>query len=315
MLSPSVGTYKVTLGSLAGKDFYSINGVINNPPITVMRGDNIRFEIDTPDEPFVIKTGLGGGYAFSYALSPGTNGISSGVIQWEVQENTPAELYYQSAADSGLWGLIQVVELQTDKQLRVVPLDNLVNMSVEDLVSVMNHNVSLALSRNQDLAGPGLVWNGTEFNLDIDTTVYEDEQGLFKSTRTIVLDDQAEIVGRPVGQLTISQALNDIVTQIRRLVGGARWNTPPTRSINELNIKTEELNARIGVISPQLVSLKRDYEELLANYTELLAIYAKHQHNAIDIVAGQFNPARLASGVWAEGKTIVVNANGELVWQ
>jgi len=315
MLSPSVGTYKVTLGSLAGKDFYSINGVINNPPVTIIRGDHIRFEVNTPNEPFAIKTTLDNAYGFSYSISPGPNGISSGVIEWEVQDNTPPQLYYQSASDPTLWGIIQVAELQGEKELRIIPLDELADMSVEDLVSIMNHNVSIALSRTQNLAGPGLSWDGNQFNLDINTTVYADEAGLFKSTRSIVLNDEAEVIGRPVGELTISQALNDIVTQIRKVIGGARWNTPPSQSMEGLNDKISQLNARIGIISPQLVNLTREYTELLAKYTQLVAIYANHQHNAIDVVAGQFKPAQLASGTWAPGKTIVVNENNELSWQ
>lgn len=304
---------KISLSNLGGQLSFEVDGLANNPPLHITKGDKISIEIDTPAHPFCIKTALGQHY--SYLYTPVNSGISSGRIVWEVLEEIPQTLYYQSAVDQTLWGYILVRPLQTANGFRLVNLNNLPDMSVDDLVDIMNHNAAIGLTRTQDLAGEGLQWDGNQLSLDAGISVYEDSAGLFKGTRVISINDNVDVTGRPVGVLSITQALDDIATQIKRIVGGARWNSPAPATVANLNTRIERLLIRVNTLNAEVAKLQEAYSSLVINYQRLLEIYAKHKHSATDVVAGNFNPARLAQGEWAPGRIIVVGRNGELYWQ
>jgi hypothetical protein len=70
---------------------YVINGLNNNPAITLVRGKTYTFAISTnPDHPFVIGTAVG------FPAPPGVSGnpTSSGTITFKVPTNAPDCAYY-----------------------------------------------------------------------------------------------------------------------------------------------------------------------------------------------------------------------------
>lgn len=305
-------TMKITLSTLGGRTSYAIDDLPNNPPLIVHRGDRLSISVDTHPHAVVIKSGLGFGFGYSYGVKPGPNGIDTGTIEWEVSSEAPARLYYQSVADLNLWGVIEVRDVELDDGFRFVDLNGLENMSVVELVDIMNHNASIGLSKAQELGGYGIEWDGSQFKLEEGTTVYEDERGIFRSTRNVRLNDQVPVTG--AATLSISDALNEIASQIRRVIGGESWAEEPADSIEGLKRRYEELRLKARALGNQNLALMKDYQVLLEAYNVLVAVYKNHSHVAQDIVDGTFDPARLAYGDWAEGKQVVVGENGLPYW-
>jgi len=72
--------------------FYRINGQEPNPTLTLTRGSNYTFGINTAeDHPFQISSDFDG---TPYSNGVSNNNISSGVIVFAVPTNAPATLYY-----------------------------------------------------------------------------------------------------------------------------------------------------------------------------------------------------------------------------
>ena len=87
--------------------FFDINGQSPNPTLTLTRGSNYTFAINTdPSHPFEIVTNLAGG-AFTNGLS--TNNLSTGLITFAVPTNAPDTLYYICSIHF-FSGLIQIVD-------------------------------------------------------------------------------------------------------------------------------------------------------------------------------------------------------------
>jgi len=118
-------------GAFAAADFsvttpgdqfaYIINGLNNNPTITLVRGKTYTFSINTnPDHPFSIGTALG------FPAPPGVsgaNGASSGLITFKVPTNAQDCVYYCVIHDFG--GQIHMIDSGP-------PAVNIVGLSVSD---------------------------------------------------------------------------------------------------------------------------------------------------------------------------------------
>jgi hypothetical protein len=87
--------------------FFQINGQNPNPTLTLTRGSNYTFAINTdPSHPFEIVTNLAG-EPYTNGLS--TNNISSGLITFAVPTNAPDTLYYICSVHF-FSGTIQIVD-------------------------------------------------------------------------------------------------------------------------------------------------------------------------------------------------------------
>jgi hypothetical protein len=73
---------------------FSINGMGNNPTITLVRGHTYTFSLNTTPgfHPFFVGTSLGSGVA--PAGVSGNNGGSSGILTFNVPTNAPNCVYY-----------------------------------------------------------------------------------------------------------------------------------------------------------------------------------------------------------------------------
>ena len=87
---------------------YFINGAID-PDIVVQRGKNYAIAINAPDQPFYIQT-VGGQYNPQRIYSDGVfgNGLTDRTLIWQVPDDAPNELFYQSGLDSAFGGRIVV---------------------------------------------------------------------------------------------------------------------------------------------------------------------------------------------------------------
>jgi hypothetical protein len=287
---------KISLQLFDGQVKYSIDGIPNNPPLVVYRGDRVKIEIDTIGHPVIFKTAPGLAHSNTYlGFLPGPRSVETGVVSWEVAQDAPAQLFYQSLNNPSLLGVVLVKTLEAPGAFRFIDKEKLDELSVSELVATINHNISIALSKAADLAGYGLKWNGTQFSLDSGFAVYEDGDGFYTAERQIYLRDQVPIDTNP--RLDIGNALNQLASQIRRIINpNAAYSAQPAESIDGLLKRLAEFDFQVQALGLNYGHLKQDYEALLLAYQNLLLIYKQHNHNAQDVVVGVLNPARIGFG-------------------
>ncbi len=109
-----VSTYKVEIKAEADNNTYVFypNGLIQNPSIQLYRGQTYRFEINSPGNPFSIKTKRIDGETYRYDIPEITgNAVEVGVIEFFVPMNSPDIIYYVSEADVNLGGVFQILSI------------------------------------------------------------------------------------------------------------------------------------------------------------------------------------------------------------
>jgi hypothetical protein len=89
---------------------YQIDG-LENPMITVRRGQRVTFDLNVTGHPFYLQT-TGGGYVPANVYTEGFsgNGQTSGRYEWIVPEDAPNELFYQCEFHPVMFGKIVVVD-------------------------------------------------------------------------------------------------------------------------------------------------------------------------------------------------------------
>ena len=101
-------TWSVTAN---GSSAYRFTGPGNdaaddNPDLYLVKGQRYRFINNSGgSHPFQIRASVGGS---AYSAGVTNNGASSGNIEWNVQHDAPARLYYQCTAHSGMVGNIYI---------------------------------------------------------------------------------------------------------------------------------------------------------------------------------------------------------------
>ncbi len=109
-----VSTYRIGIRAEADNNTYVFypNGLTENPSIKLYRGQTYRFEIDSPGNPFSIKTKRTDGVLNRYE-TPGITGhaVENGVIEFTVPQNSPDVLYYVSESDVDLGGVFQILSI------------------------------------------------------------------------------------------------------------------------------------------------------------------------------------------------------------
>ena len=98
----------------SGAGSYTINGQLNNPTITLVRGNTYNLEINASGHPFWIQT-VPGGFSTNDKYTPGvsslsTNGIQIGTIIFVVPLNAPDRLYYACGLHSSMQGTIIIID-------------------------------------------------------------------------------------------------------------------------------------------------------------------------------------------------------------
>ena len=89
----------------------------NDPDITLERGKTYEFNIDSPGHPFWIKTTASVGTGNGYSDGISNNGVSNGVIRFEVPLDAPDQLYYSCQIHSQMRGKINIVDSNTSGQI------------------------------------------------------------------------------------------------------------------------------------------------------------------------------------------------------
>lgn len=109
-------TFSISIQAEADNNTYIFSSNINdrepNPSLKLYRGQTYRFEIDSPGNPFSIKTKRSLGNLDRYVIPELTgNAIEHGVIEITIPYNSPNILYYVSETDVNLGGVFEVLSI------------------------------------------------------------------------------------------------------------------------------------------------------------------------------------------------------------
>ena len=113
-------TFKVTLSDEGDNRAYLFtpDGLTRNPSLTLYRGQTYTFEIDTPTEPFSIKTQRETGTLFRYP-DLDNHAVENGSITFTVPLQSPDVLYYTSENSADTFGIIKIFDIKENTAIDV----------------------------------------------------------------------------------------------------------------------------------------------------------------------------------------------------
>lgn len=222
---------------LLDRSGYVLDGVENNPTLTVVRGHTYKLKVDAPEAYRIwIKTALGVASTNSYFV--GISGNGSGEISWRVDETTPTRLVYQSWASPQIAGGILVSD-----NLPEIPTEI---TTVGDLRQALALLQTHLIYRPSDLAGPGLKMEAGALTLANDYPSYlKDSTGTIYSTQTLfdLNDDPSNLLTTPID---LQSWLNYIAASLKQLKGSSNYNTPATSTLTTLKNRLDNLALEIS---------------------------------------------------------------------
>lgn len=92
-----------------GTSAYRIGGV-NNPTLSLVRGQTYTFNVSALGHPFHIKTIRSVGSADEYPDGVTGQGVQSGVLTFVVPGNAPSPLFYQCGVHAAMGGTLNVTD-------------------------------------------------------------------------------------------------------------------------------------------------------------------------------------------------------------
>ena len=98
---------------------FSTDSLVNNPTIVLYKGQTYTFEINTPGNPFTIKTKRTLDSEFNFDSGVSAQEVESGSITFTVGNNVPEKLYYVASNDINNSGLIQVKDILENTEIDV----------------------------------------------------------------------------------------------------------------------------------------------------------------------------------------------------
>ena len=117
-----VSEYRVTVESEGDNNTYLFwpDGLVRNPTLKLYRGQTYKFNIDSPGNPFSIKTVRTVGTLNRYE-TPGLSGfaVEQGTITLTIPFNCPDVLYYVSETDIDLGGVFHVLSIDENTSIDV----------------------------------------------------------------------------------------------------------------------------------------------------------------------------------------------------
>jgi hypothetical protein len=115
-------TYQVEIRPETDNNTYVFfpTGLTENPSIRLYRGQTYRFEINSPGNPFSIKTARTAGPTNRYDVPQVTgHAVEQGVIEFSVPTNSPDILYYVSETDVYLGGVFEILSFDENSVLDI----------------------------------------------------------------------------------------------------------------------------------------------------------------------------------------------------
>lgn len=223
---PNSPNVTITFNSVAllNRSAYFIDGVENNPTLTLVKGHTYKLNIDVPEPHRIyIKTQLGQASTFEYSEGLKNNGTAE--ITWRVSENAPARLVYQSWSTPEISGAIEISDVEP-----IIPTH--VN-DIGDLREALEKIEKYLIYRPVDLAGTGLKMEHGKLALANTYANYLiNSAGTIYSTQDTftVNDDEANLLIPPTNLQTW---LNYVSASLRKLKGTTSYtdNSPTLTNI------------------------------------------------------------------------------------
>jgi hypothetical protein len=109
----TTSTYSVKLESAGSANQYVFtpDGLSPNPVIKLYRGQTYKFEINSINNPFSIKTARTLDSADIYSDGVINNTVESGTLTFAIPPNSPNILYYQSETDINAGGVLRIYDV------------------------------------------------------------------------------------------------------------------------------------------------------------------------------------------------------------
>ena len=99
---------------------FSDENIVSNPTLTLYRGQTYKFDVNTVDMPFSIRTTRDNEDTTNlYTTGINKNNIEKGVITWTVDLESPEYLYYVNGNDIEASGLIVIKDIRDNTELDV----------------------------------------------------------------------------------------------------------------------------------------------------------------------------------------------------
>ena len=115
-------TYTVSIESeLSNNEYlFTPDGLTRNPVLKLYIGQTYTFEINSPGNPFSIKTARSTGTENRYEnTGVSAAGVENGTITFSVPYDAPTILYYQSETDLNLGGAIEILPITADTYIDI----------------------------------------------------------------------------------------------------------------------------------------------------------------------------------------------------
>lgn len=122
-------TYQIKIQPERNNNTYifSPGGPVQNPTIKLYRGQTYKFEINSPSNPFTIKTGRSSGnndiyttgIVYDDTVSTNLNSVETGTITFTVPYTAPDLLFYVSTTDVDLGGVFQIDSIEDNTSINV----------------------------------------------------------------------------------------------------------------------------------------------------------------------------------------------------
>ena len=109
-----ISTYQVDLVTVGSDNQYVFtpNGLTPNPVLKLYRGQTYKFVINSPGNPFSFKLQRIIGNPSRYITdSIDAHSVETGTITFQVPNDAPSLIYYQSESDLNLGGVIQIYDI------------------------------------------------------------------------------------------------------------------------------------------------------------------------------------------------------------
>jgi hypothetical protein len=90
---------------------FTPDGLSKNPPITLYRGQTYNFVINSPGEPFSIKTSRTIGSVDRYVEGVSASAVENGEIKFQVAEDAPDFLFYMSENNIDVGGSFKIQDI------------------------------------------------------------------------------------------------------------------------------------------------------------------------------------------------------------
>ena len=98
---------------------FTPDDLTRNPTLTLYKGQTYKFEINSPNNPFSIKTSRVSGTLDRYTDGVSTNAVENGIITFTIPKGSPDVLYYVSEADANVGGTLQIADINENTFLDV----------------------------------------------------------------------------------------------------------------------------------------------------------------------------------------------------